>query len=165
MNYLFITTYCWINIEAFMTILNRIDIESWLRESKSCWIVRFLRIPSPSFTSNSFIHKKRQRDWLVWSTAKREFQSPVCPCWIFYDIKYNSITNQLSWNSLKCHRLQWMGLQKRLEVFWHLLRGLLSRDGTLMNSLSLLSCPTKSSLPSVIICPSFPPSCLPSFFP
>ena len=34
MNYLFITTYYWIDVEAFKSTLNRIDIELWTKESK-----------------------------------------------------------------------------------------------------------------------------------
>ena len=54
MNYLFITTYYWIDIKAFKSILNRIDIESNCdlknrkSKSKSNRIVRSLTIPSPS---------------------------------------------------------------------------------------------------------------------
>ena len=47
MNYLFITTYYWIDIEAFKSILNRIDIESNCNLKNQNRIVRFLTIFSP----------------------------------------------------------------------------------------------------------------------
>ena len=48
MNYLFITTYYWINIEAFKSILNQINIESNCDLKNWNRIVRFLTIPSPN---------------------------------------------------------------------------------------------------------------------
>lgn len=65
-------------------------------------------------------------------------------------------------NVLKCQCSQQMGLWRGLQVFWHLPRTPESREGTLRYNLSLLSCPTKSTLPSITICPPFLPSFLPS---
>lgn len=52
-------------------------------------------------------------------------------------------------NFLKCHCSKWMG-HEELKAFWHLLWALLSREGTLLCNLSLLSISTKSTLPFTI---------------